>query len=261
MNKTNWKKVKLGEICQLELGKTPPSKDQSFWSNDDTGYQWFSISDFGNQHNTNRKVTQKAYHNVFRGQLRPAGTLIMSFKLTIGKVAILPFDSFHNEAIVSIFPNESQVIKEYLFIILPISVKSGKSNKAVKGETLNKKSLSDLEIPLPPLDEQEEIVRRCQEVEAKQKKLLSQNLAQKEHLKKLQEKVLDMAIRGELTKDFETSETAEDLYQQIQQEREALITAGKMKKPKPLPPIDPAEIPFKIPHNWKWVRLGEIFQC
>ena len=53
-------------------------------------------------------------------------------------------------------------------------------------------------------------------------------------------------------------ETAADLLKEIAKEREALIKAGKMKKAKPLPEITEDEIPYAIPENWEWVRLGDV---
>lgn len=71
-------------------------------------------------------------------------------------------------------------------------------------------------------------------------------------------KILDFAIQGKLTEQLPEDGTAEELYQQIHSEKQALIAAGKIKKEKPLPEITAEEIPFELPHNWKWVRLGAI---
>ncbi len=76
--------------------------------------------------------------------------------------------------------------------------------------------------------------------------------------KALRSHILDLAIRGKLTEQLESDGTAEELYQQIQAEKQALIKEGKIKKEKLLPPIKPDEIPFEIPSNWKWVRLQAI---
>ena len=76
--------------------------------------------------------------------------------------------------------------------------------------------------------------------------------------KAIRNKILDLAIRGKLTEQLSEDGTAEELYQQIQEEKQALIKSGKIKKEKPLPEIAETEIPFEIPENWKWVRLGEF---
>lgn len=75
---------------------------------------------------------------------------------------------------------------------------------------------------------------------------------------KLRKSVLQSAIQGKLTEQLATDDKVEDLLQAIKEEKELLIKEKKIKKQKPLPKITEDEIPFAIPENWKWVRLGEI---
>ena len=75
---------------------------------------------------------------------------------------------------------------------------------------------------------------------------------------KLRKSVLQSAIQGKLTEQLATDDKVEDLLQAIKKEKELLIKEKKIKKQKPLPKITEEEIPFEIPENWKWVRLGEI---
>ena len=74
----------------------------------------------------------------------------------------------------------------------------------------------------------------------------------------LRKKVIDLAIQGKLTEQLPEDGSAEELYQTIQAEKAQLIKEKKIKKEKPLPEITADEIPFDIPDNWKWVRLGDI---
>ena len=74
----------------------------------------------------------------------------------------------------------------------------------------------------------------------------------------IRNKILDLAMRGELSEQLPEDGTAEELYQQIQAEKQMLIKTGKIKKEKPLPEIAEKEIPFEIPTNWKWIALGNI---
>lgn len=76
----------------------------------------------------------------------------------------------------------------------------------------------------------------------------------------IRSKILDLAMRGQLTEQLPEDGTAEDLYQQILEEKQKLIKEGKIKKQKTLPEITDEEIPFDIPKNWKWVYLGELFE-
>lgn len=74
----------------------------------------------------------------------------------------------------------------------------------------------------------------------------------------LRNSILQMAIEGKLVEQRPEEGTGEELYQVIQEEKEALIQAGKLKKQKPLPEITEEEIPFEIPKSWKWVRLVDV---
>lgn len=74
----------------------------------------------------------------------------------------------------------------------------------------------------------------------------------------LKASILQLAIQGKLVEQRPEEGTAEDLYQQIQEEKTNLIKEGKLKKEKPLAPIEADEIPFDIPENWKWCKLGDL---
>lgn len=71
--------------------------------------------------------------------------------------------------------------------------------------------------------------------------------------------ILQSAFQGKLTGECVPNETADDLYQQIQSEKQRLISEKKIKKEKPLPEISADEIPFDIPDNWRWCYAGDLF--
>ena len=142
------------------MGKTPPRKNEIYWGNPQ--YPWISIADMiadGHIEITKEKINQYSADHLF-SSISPEGTLIMSFKLTIGRVSILDIDAYHNEAIISIFPflDKDNCLRNYLFLVLPYITQFGNSKKAIKGRTLNSKSLDNLLIPLPPVEEQKRIV-------------------------------------------------------------------------------------------------------
>ena len=76
----------------------------------------------------------------------------------------------------------------------------------------------------------------------------------------LKSSILQLAVQGKLLEQHPEEGTGEELYQQIQAEKQKLIKEGKTKKEKPLPEISEDEIPFDIPESWKWVHIGELFQ-
>lgn len=88
----------------------------------------------------------------------------MSFKLTVGKTAILGIDAYHNEAIVTISTmcDEKYYTRNYLAAILPLLTNYGDTKDAIKGKTLNSQSLNALLIPIPPHEEQRRIIENIQ---------------------------------------------------------------------------------------------------
>lgn len=126
---------------------------------------------------------------------------------------------------------------------------------------LNHKILSDMPVPLPPLAEQKRIVAKIEELlpylgryEKAWNRLEEFN---RRFPADMQKSILQMAIQGKLVEQRPEEGTGEELYRQIQAEKQALIKAGKIKKEKPLPEIAEDEVPFEIPEGWKWVRLGQ----
>ena len=116
----------------------------------------------------------------------------------------------------------------------------------------------NLPIPLPPISEQRFIVDRVEKVFSQISIIDTLQSQYQDNLATLKSKIIDAGIQGKLTEQLPEDGNAEELYQQIQQEKLALEKAGKVKKSKPLPPISEEEKPFDIPDNWKWVRLDDI---
>ena len=115
---------------------------------------------------TKEHITEVALKEIFKNRIDPAGTLLMSFKLTVGRVSILDTDAVHNEAIIAVYPifDCTRILQTYLFCLLPTISQWGESKWAIKGKTLNSESLSNLLIPLPPLEEQKRIVNKLDEL-------------------------------------------------------------------------------------------------
>ena len=162
----NWKWCRFGEVVDYRMGKTPPRAESEWWTND---IPWISIGDMienGHVSNTKEKVSNSALRIKFGGTISPKGTLIMSFKLTVGRVSILDMDAVHNEAIISIFPyiDKLNTFRDYLFYTLPFLSQFGEAKGAIKGNTLNDTSLCNLPIPLPSFEEQKRIVAKLEEL-------------------------------------------------------------------------------------------------
>lgn len=161
-----WNWCRLGELAFERMGKTPPRGESEYWLN--AKYPWVSISDmkdYGHVKMTKERVSEYAAKKAFR-QISPIGSLLMSFKLTVGRTSILDIAAYHNEAIITIQPYIDQefAFRNYLFYVLPLIANLGDSKDAIKGKTLNSTSLYNLYIPLPPLAEQQRIVAKIEEL-------------------------------------------------------------------------------------------------
>lgn len=152
-----WREAKLGDLCRIEIGGTPSRDKPEFWSNEIDGHPWVSIADLKT---TSVDCTKEFISDlgVAKSNVKPVprGTVMMSFKLTIGRTAVAGCDLYTNEAIAAFFP-ERELENEFLFYALPHAVGRAEPDQAIKGATLNKAKLRDLTIVLPPLDEQRRI--------------------------------------------------------------------------------------------------------
>lgn len=147
----------------------------------------------------------------------------------------------------------------YLFYLYKNTGRLRGRGVAIQG--LSNEAIHKVVLPLAPLEEQHRIVAKIEELlpyvdcyAAAYEKLEQFNAKFPEDMKK---SVLQYAIQGKLVEQRPEEGTAEELYRQIQVEKQKLIKAGKIKKEKPLPEIAEDEIPFDIPESWKWVRLGD----
>ena len=166
----NWCWSRFSDIVYFELGKTPDRHNDKFWSNGE--FHWCSISDLKERSyidNTKEKISAIALKEKFNNKLSPKGTLLMSFKLTVGKTSIINFDAVHNEAIISIYPyvSKENITRNYLFNTLGLLVNYVDQTDAIKGSTLNSKKLNKIFVPLPPLAEQKRIVNKIDEMFSK----------------------------------------------------------------------------------------------
>lgn len=113
-------------------------------------------------------------------------------------------------------------------------------------------------VSLPPLAEQHRIVARIEQAFAALDTIDALQAKYADNLAVLKSKLIDAAIRGKLTDQLPEDGTAEDLYRQIQTEKQALVKSGKIKKEKPLPEIAEDKEDFDIPENWRWVSVGNV---
>lgn len=155
-------KVKLDTIAEINIGGTPSRQIERYWAKED-GYNWVSIADLTSSGKyivkTKEQITTAGINNS-NVKLVPKNTFIMSFKLTIGKCALAGADIYTNEAIASFTPKyKNAFISEYLYYALPNIDFQKYTDSAIKGITLNKQKLSNIEINIPDLPTQKRIAK------------------------------------------------------------------------------------------------------
>ena len=274
----SWAWTKFLQIVSFELGKTPDRHTDKFWSNGI--YPWFAISDLQEisiVSSTKEKISAVALKEKFAGKLVPQGTLLMSFKLTVGRTSILGVDAVHNEAIISVFPiiADKDATRNFLFNTLSLIVEYVETTDAIKGATLNSSKLSSMFVPLPPLAEQIRIVNEIKKFEpliAEYDKLEQQATKLDDEIyDKLKKSILQYAIQGKLVPQDPNDEPASVLLERIRAKKKAKL--GKKyvdsyiykgddncyyeKVGETVTNISD-EIPFDLPENWAWIRLRYV---
>ena len=169
--------IKLKEAFTLQMGKTPARAKQSYWN--DGSNQWVSISDLSNFDKyvgkTKETITDLAVKDSGIKKV-PANTVIMSFKLSLGKTAITKDPVYTNEAIMAFIPNgKYEIDTNYLYHMFSGRDWSMGTNRAVMGATLNKATLGEIEISIPPISEQTAIAnildKVCDQIRLRQAQL------------------------------------------------------------------------------------------
>lgn len=274
----HWRWVVLAEVAEFMIGKTPPRGDSRCWYPGD--HSWVSIADmkhYGTITETKEKVSALAAQEVFRQRFAEPGSILMSFKLTIGKVARAGIPCFHNEAIISILPPETE-LADYLFRFLPIFAALQTSNNAIKGSTLNKGLLTLLPIALPPPAEQKRIVAKvdelmalCDQLEAQQQEREARHTAlARASLARfadaptpanlqylfhpsytiapadLRKTILTLAVQGKLVPQDPNDEPAGDWVRVAAPSKSGV--ASQLGAPS-----------FLVPQGWMWLRVDSVF--
>lgn len=251
----SWRHVRLGEVFCLEMGQSPDGN---------------TVSEIGNGIEFHQG---KVYFGKMELQLSPQKTtaptkyaepdsVLLCVRAPVGKVNITKRQICIGRGLCAVKPI-CGVSVEFVYYWLAtmentfVKKATGTTFVAITGDVVKNQV-----IPLPPIAEQKRIVAKIEELlplidryEQAWSKLEDFN---KRFPVDMQKSILQMAIQGKLVPQLPEEGTGEELFQQIQAEKQAQIKAGKIKKEKPLPEIADDEIPFDIPDNWKWVRLGKI---
>ena len=248
----NWRWVRLGEVILLNMGQSPNSEDVG---NDGIEFHQGKIYFTDEIIGFSDKYCSKPK------KISNANEILLSVRAPVGEVNLNNREICIGRGLASIKIINSE--ERYFFYLLFYCKKIfEKKSTGTTFKAISKDIIENLLIPLPPLAEQKRIVEKLDNVLANIEKLKSNeeklSILQKNFPDKLKKSILQSAIQGKLTEQLATDDKVEDLLQAIKEEKECLIKEKKIKKQKTLPEITEDEIPFAIPENWKWVRLGEV---
>ncbi|MDY6305760.1 MAG: restriction endonuclease subunit S [Oribacterium sp.] len=256
-----WKWIKLGWIVDIDRGGSPrPIKD--YLTTDHNGINWIKIGDVSKDGkyilSTKEKIKpegEKKSRRVYPGDF------LLTNSMSFGRPYICQIEGCIHDGWLVLRNSVGLFNLDFLYYLLSSSFVYNQFAAIASGSTvvnLNKDKVSDTIVPLPPLEDQKRIVYAINEIMPIVDSIKSFQNAYNHDSEVLKNSILNEAIEGKLVEQRPEEGTGDELYQQIQKEKEKLIKEGKIKKQKPLAEITEEEKPFEIPKNWKWVRWGNL---
>ena len=251
----NWAWCRLGEIGNWAAGSTPSRKEIKYYQKGII--PWLKTGDLNDSfiNETSEFITELAIEeNTLR--LNPIGSvLIAMYGATTGKLGLLNIEATTNQACCACIPF-SGINNRFLFFYL-LSQKQNIQEKAEGGAqpNISKEKLINILFPLPPLSEQRRIVEKIEELLALVDDLETNKTDLQSYIKQAKSKVLEMAVRGELVPQNPEDEPASVLLERIKKEQKSSKSKGKTTEHNT---HYEEELPFDIPENWVWCRLGEV---
>lgn len=255
----SWMWFRHNELFEIIGGSQPP---KSHFSNEyKEGYiRLYQIRDYGE----NPVPVYVPKNEVSKFSVK-GDILLARYGGSLGKV-FWAKDGAYNVALAKVTPlfEGEGPLPQYMYYYYnaPLYQLLVKNNSRSAQAGFNKEDLNNLLLPLPPLAEQKRIVAKIEEllpyIERYEKAWSKLEDLNKRFPTDLQKSILQLAIQGKLVEQRPEEGTAEELYQQIQAEKQRLIKEGKIKKEKPLPEITEDEIPFDIPESWFWTKIESV---
>lgn len=195
-----WKCVKLSDLSEIQSGGTPSRSNSSYWNGN---IPWVKISDIKGKYITETEefITEEGMSNS-SAKMFERGTIIFSIFATIGKVAILDIDATTNQALVGL-KNNNQIDKTFLvYALTELSERISNLGKGVAQKNINISILKEVEIPLPPLEEQKQIAEKLDKLFDQIESIKKSTERIPELLKNFRQQILTYAVTGKLTEDW-----------------------------------------------------------
>ena len=293
----SWKWARLGEVTKkIGSGSTPRGGKSVYTIDGPIFIRSQNVWNDGLRTVNVARINQET-HKIMSNTLVLANDVLLNITgASIGRSSIVPENigeanvSQHVSIVRPVFSKQARLI-HLIFISNYFQKMIDNFQVGVSREGLSKQSMEKMLIPVPTLKEQIRIAEKVNIIfkllddlhfkylaeQAERRKFVVSSMAMlakgsnplaldmlvdiiktKEDVVELRKTILHLAVSGQLVPQDPSEGTGEELYKQIQAEKQKLIAQGKLKKQKPLPVITEDEITFKIPKSWKWVRLGEL---
>ena len=193
----SWEVFKLKNKYKFHTGFTPDSKNEDYY--DDCGHIWITISDLTNSKyisNSSKKISQVGLNNS-KGILTPKGSLLYSFKLSVGQVAITDKDCYTNEAIAS-FPVKENPCIEFLYYSSQICIAKNNNENIYGSKILNQELINNAWIIFPTLNEQQAIANYLDETVEKIDELIKQKQVFIKQLEEYKQSLIYECVTGKI---------------------------------------------------------------
>lgn len=277
------------EIIEIKTGKTPSKQNKRFYEDD--YFNWFKPDEVGSEKylfEAKDKLSKFAYENNQATVYEP-DTILINAIGDVGRISILKVKASSNQQITGIRLNKKIDVDYAYFYLLANRHFFYVDLFQTTLPIVNQKKINSIPFVYPDIEEQRNIVEGLVEIDKinsvedleiietlnwnddyknacrnffsvqfNSKNITTELTHQLTLVKKLRQQLLQDAVQGKLVEQNQKDEPASELLKKIKTEKEKLIAEKKLKKEKELPPIKPSDIPFEIPENWVWCRLGEI---
>lgn len=263
----NWKWIRLGEISSIISKGTTPRGGNVAYTDSGIGFlRAENLVGYDRIDCSNMKYVDEDTHLGFlKRSILEDGDVLISIAGTLGRTGLVRSDNLPlntNQAIAFIrFACKEAINVEYVSYILnapTIQKELGNKKVDMAIPNLSLDVIANSLIPLPPLAEQKRIVEKIRKSFECLDKIEELQTQYASDIDVLKSKLIDAGIQGKLTEQLLEDGVTEELFAEIQKEKAKLIKEKKIKKEKALVEISDEEIPFEIPDNWKWVRLGDV---
>ena len=263
----SWRWEKLGNLCsKIGAGSTPKGGAVNYVAEGVPFIREQNVYSSGLWYSGMVYITEEMNELKAGSMVKPNDLLLNITGGSIGRCALIPNDFITgnvNQHVLIIRLIDVAIVK-YIHAVINSPYIQSQIREKSKGdkEGLSATSTKNFWIPIPPIEEQQRIVDKINEIMPKidEYEKIEKELEElkKEFPTNMKDALLQAAMQGKLTEQLESDSSVDELLKVIRQEKEELIAQKEIKKEKPLPDIEEEEIPFDIPENWRWVRWGNL---